>query len=105
LRPAHSGPSRPARAPTQRARRFMHFQDALLYCWQVFRERLMSAELIWIVAGILLILSELIATGVVAVFFGSSAIITGLLLSAGLIESPAVQFSLFGTLSLLQLLL
>lgn len=65
----------------------------------------MSAELIWIVAGILLILSELIATGVVAVFFGSSAIITGLLLSAGLIESPAVQFSLFGTLSLLQLLL
>src|SRR5690606_25452474 len=65
----------------------------------------MSAELLWIVIGIGLILSELIATGVVAVFLGSSAILTGLLLSWGLIEAPAVQFSIFGIASLLQLLL
>jgi inner membrane protein len=55
---------------------------------------------IWIIAGIVLILSELLATSIVAVFFGIAAIIVGLLLNIGLIDSYSVQFMLFGVLSL-----
>jgi inner membrane protein len=58
---------------------------------------------LWIIAGILLILSELLATSIVAVFFGFAAIIVGLLLNVGLIESYSVQFLLFGVLSLVLL--
>ena len=63
----------------------------------------MDSALIWVIAGILLILSELLATSIVAVFFGLSAIIVGLLLWAGLIESPEAQLVIFGVLSLVLL--
>jgi inner membrane protein len=57
----------------------------------------------WIIAGIVLILSELLATSIVAVFFGIAAIVVGLLLHLGVIDSYSVQFLIFGVLSLLLL--
>ena len=63
----------------------------------------MDSALIWVIAGVLLILSELIATSIVAVFFGFAAIIVGLLLWAGIIESPEAQLVVFGVMSLLLL--
>ena len=47
--------------------------------------------IVWIVVGILLILSELLATSVVAVFIGLGALATGILLWLGLIDSLAWQ--------------
>ncbi|PTB85609.1 peptidase, partial [Pseudidiomarina aestuarii] len=49
----------------------------------------MSVALIWIIIGVLLILSELLLTSVIAVFLGIGAIVTGLLLNWGLIDSSA----------------
>nr|WP_245217559.1 NfeD family protein [Rheinheimera maricola] len=43
------------------------------------------------------------ATSIIAVFFGIAAIVVGLLLNFGLIESYSVQFLLFGVLSLVLL--
>ncbi|PKM18034.1 MAG: peptidase [Gammaproteobacteria bacterium HGW-Gammaproteobacteria-15] len=63
----------------------------------------MNIATIWIIVGIVLILSELMATSIVAVFFGIAAIIVGLLLNVGLIESYSVQYLLFGVLSLVLL--
>ena len=63
----------------------------------------MDSALIWVIAGILLVLSELLATSIIAVFFGFSAIIVGLLLWAGIIESPEAQLVIFGVLSLVLL--
>lgn len=63
----------------------------------------MNIATIWIIVGIVLILSELLATSIVAVFFGIAAIIVGLLLHFGLIESYSMQYLIFGVLSLLLL--
>ena len=63
----------------------------------------MNIATLWIIAGIVLILSELLATSVVAVFFGIAAIVVGLLLNLGVIESYSMQFLWFGVLSLLLL--
>lgn len=63
----------------------------------------MNIATIWIIVGIVLILSELLATSIVAVFFGIAAIIVGLLLHFGLIESYSMQYLAFGVLSLLLL--
>ena len=63
----------------------------------------MDTALIWVIAGLVLILSELLATSIIAVFFGMAAIIVGLLLWAGLIESTTMQFFVFGSLSLVLL--
>ena len=63
----------------------------------------MDIATIWIIVGIVLILSELLATSIVAVFFGIAAIIVGLLLHFGLIESYSMQFLIFGVLSLVLL--
>ena len=63
----------------------------------------MNIATLWIIVGIILILSELLATSVVAVFFGIAAIVVGLLLNFGLIESYSMQFLIFGVLSLLLL--
>jgi len=63
----------------------------------------MSPALIWIILGILLILSELLATSIVAVFIGAAALVVGLLLNWGLIESTATQFVVFGIVSALLL--
>lgn len=69
------------------------------------RENVMSVSLVWILIGLLLIVSELMATSVIAVFFGIAAIVVGLLLQLGLIESMAAQFTVFAVISLLTLLL
>ncbi|MCH8531134.1 MAG: NfeD family protein [Saccharospirillum sp.] len=60
----------------------------------------MSAALVWIIIGIVLILSELMATSIVAVFIGIGAIVTGVLLHFGLIDSLAMQLIVFGVTSL-----
>lgn len=64
----------------------------------------MSLALIWILVGVILILSELMLTSVVAVFLGLGAIITGLLLHWNLIDDIAIQFAVFGIVSLLTLM-
>ncbi|RUO38346.1 peptidase [Aliidiomarina shirensis] len=63
----------------------------------------MSAAVIWIIIGIILIITELLATSVVAVFLGIGAIVTGILLQFGLIESTTAQFLVFGLVSLIML--
>ncbi len=63
----------------------------------------MSVALIWIIIGIVLILSELLLTSVIAVFLGIGAIATGLLLHWGAIEQSATQFAVFGIVSLVLL--
>lgn len=65
----------------------------------------MSIAVIWIVVGILLIISELLATSIVAVFFGIAALVVGVLLKLGLIESYSAQFLWFGVVSVVTLLL
>lgn len=61
--------------------------------------------LIWIALGLLLILSELMATSVVAVFLGLGALVTGIFLHLGWVNSLSVQLMLFSGTSLLALLL
>lgn len=65
----------------------------------------MTAALLWILVGIVLIITELLVTGIVAVFFGIAAIITGLLLQVGLIEGLAMQYASFGIISVATLVL
>jgi membrane protein implicated in regulation of membrane protease activity len=60
----------------------------------------MSAAFVWIVIGIILILSELLATSIVAVFIGVGALLTGVLLHFGVIESLTLQLVVFGVTSL-----
>ncbi|EHR41131.1 hypothetical protein AJE_08345 [Alishewanella jeotgali KCTC 22429] len=59
--------------------------------------------MIWILVGVILILSELLATSIVAVFLGLAAIVVGVLLQLGWIESASAQYSIFGIVSLLLL--
>ncbi|WP_333608386.1 NfeD family protein [Arsukibacterium sp.] len=63
----------------------------------------MSAATIWIIIGVILILSELMATSIVAVFLGLAAIVVGILLQLGWIESASAQYTIFGVVSLLLL--
>lgn len=63
----------------------------------------MTVATIWIVIGIVLILSELLATSIIAVFFGVAAIVVGLSLQYGHIESYSMQFLVFGAVSLILL--
>lgn len=65
----------------------------------------MSVALIWIVIGILLLISELLLTSVVAVFIGVGAIITGLLLHWEIINETSTQFAVFGISSAVLLVL
>lgn len=65
----------------------------------------MPAALIWIITGIVLILSELLATSIVAVFLGIGALVTGVLLWLGVIESLALQMLVFGVVSIATLVL
>ncbi len=65
----------------------------------------MSTGLVWIIIGILLVVSELLATSIVAVFIGIGAIVTGILLQMGVIDSPTAQYIVFGAVSLGSLLL
>lgn len=61
--------------------------------------------IVWIVVGILLILSELLATSVVAVFIGLGALVTGILLWLGWIDSLTWQLLTFSIVSLGSLVL
>lgn len=63
----------------------------------------MSAAIIWIIIGVVLILSELLATSIVAVFLGLAAIVVGILLQLGWIEAASTQYSIFGIVSLVLL--
>lgn len=65
----------------------------------------MTLPLIWIILGIVLILSELIATSIIAVFLGIGALVTGSLLYIGAINSLAMQLWLFSGISLLSLMI
>jgi membrane protein implicated in regulation of membrane protease activity len=64
----------------------------------------MTTAVIWILVGIVLIVSELLATSIIAVFLGIGALVTGVLLHFGLITGSAAQFTVFGTVSLVSLL-
>lgn len=55
--------------------------------------------LIWIIVGILLILSELLATSVVAVFIGLGALATGIALWLGWVDSLTWQLLIFSGVS------
>lgn len=59
--------------------------------------------MIWIIIGVVLILSELLATSIVAVFLGLAAIVVGILLQLGWIEAASTQYSIFGIVSLVLL--
>ncbi|MFG1495413.1 NfeD family protein [Saccharospirillum sp. HFRX-1] len=61
--------------------------------------------IIWIVVGILLILSELLATSVVAVFIGLGALVTGILMWLGWVDSLTWQLLTFSIVSLGSLVL
>lgn len=65
----------------------------------------MNTAFIWVIVGIALILSELMATSVVAVFLGIGALVTGILIWLGWIDSLGMQFTVFGVISLLSLVL
>lgn len=63
----------------------------------------MSTAMIWIIFGVLLIITELLATSIAAVFLGIAAIVVGILLQFGVIESASAQYTIFGVVSLLLL--
>lgn len=63
----------------------------------------MSTAIIWIIFGVVLILTELMATSIVAVFLGLAAIVVGILLQLGWIESASAQYTVFGVTSLVLL--
>jgi len=61
--------------------------------------------LIWIALGLLLILSELLATSIVAVFLGLGALAAGIALQLGLADTLTAQLVIFSLVSLTTLLL
>lgn len=65
----------------------------------------MTPPLIWIILGLFLILTELVATSIIAVFLGIGALATGGLLYLGLISTPTLQLLVFSAISLLSLLI
>jgi membrane protein implicated in regulation of membrane protease activity len=64
---------------------------------------LLDAKLIWFLAGILLILAEFVAPGVVIVFFGVGAVITSITTWAGLTPGIGSQAAVFGLSSVVLL--
>lgn len=61
--------------------------------------------LVWIIAGILLILLEFVLPGFIVIFFGIGALVTGLALFLGLPDSYGLPFIVFSAVSLGSLLL
>ena len=57
---------------------------------------LMSSELIWFVAGLVMILAEFVLPGIIFVFIGLGAWVTSLTVGLGLVESIGAQFAVFG---------
>lgn len=64
-----------------------------------------DAKTIWFIAGLVLVLMEFVAPGVIAVFFGVGAWVVSLALWLGVIESVPMQCTVFGASSLLLLFL
>lgn len=64
---------------------------------------LFSSYGFWLVLGLLLLISELAAPGVIAVFFGIGALTVGILTLAGVIDSLPIQLLCFSLVSLLAL--
>lgn len=58
-----------------------------------------SPAAVWVLIGVLLILSEFALPGIIAVFFGVAAILVGLLLFLGVPLSLNAQLILFGVLA------
>ncbi|RTE87236.1 MULTISPECIES: NfeD family protein [Gammaproteobacteria] len=65
----------------------------------------MTTGIIWIVIGIILIISELLATSIVAVFLGVGALVTGILFQLGVISAFSSQLIVFSVVSIATLLL
>jgi len=64
---------------------------------------LLSGYGFWIIFGLLLLLSEWVLPGLVALFFGIGALLVGILTALGVIETLPVQLTLFAALSLVSL--
>jgi membrane protein implicated in regulation of membrane protease activity len=58
-----------------------------------------SIALIWVLVGVALIVTELLATGFIAVFFGVAAMITGIAIALGLPATGPWPWLLFSALS------
>ncbi|GAB4169175.1 MAG: hypothetical protein Kow0020_02780 [Wenzhouxiangellaceae bacterium] len=58
----------------------------------------------WWILGALLVLSEFFLTGIVAIFFGAGAMLVGVLVWLGVVESTALSIVLWAVLSLALLL-
>jgi membrane protein implicated in regulation of membrane protease activity len=65
----------------------------------------MSAELIWIVAGFILIAVEMFVNAFIVIFFGIAAVLVGILLWLGMPGTDGVPYFVFGMLSVGLLLL
>lgn len=63
----------------------------------------LDAKTIWLIVGILLVLAEFSAPGVILVFFGVGAIITAITTWAGLTQDIGPQAAVFATSSLILL--
>jgi inner membrane protein len=59
----------------------------------------LDAKTLWLLAGVILIMVEFFAPGVIIVFFGIGAIITALTTWMGLTDGIAEQMAVFGTSS------
>lgn len=64
---------------------------------------LMSSYGFWMIFGLLLLLSEWVLPGLVALFFGIGALLVGILTWTGLIETLPAQLILFAVLSVASL--
>ena len=65
----------------------------------------LDAKIIWFIAGLVMILLEFVAPGIVIIFFGIGAWIVSLALCLGVIESVPMQCTVFAISSLLLLFL
>ena len=63
----------------------------------------METYYIWVIAGILMILAEFIVPGLIVIFFGTSALITGLVMAWGLPSGNGIPFILFSVLAIVQI--
>ncbi len=62
----------------------------------------MPVYLIWIIVGLILIISEFFIPGLIAIFFGVAALIVGLLVYLGIIEQLGITLLVFTALSILE---
>lgn len=59
---------------------------------------------LWLLLGLMLLISEFFIPGLIAAFFGIGALLVGLLTLVGAIDSQAAQLSMFAITSILSLL-